>query len=72
MPVKYARRQQVKGKFAVIVDYRMSCIASALEPDDDVRLLCQHVRDLSFSLVAPVGAHDRSYHLFVVLLVQMN
>ena len=40
----------------------MSCIAAALEADDNVRFLGQHICDLAFSLVSPVSTYDRSNH----------
>ena len=65
MAVENAGRQKVERKLAIVVDDRMSCIAASLKTDDDVGLIRQHVRDFSFSLIAPIGAYYCSYHLFV-------
>ena len=52
----------MERKASVLVDDSMSRIGAALKTDDDVRLTGKHIRDLSFSLVAPVGADDRTHH----------
>ena len=63
MIVKYAGRQHMKGEFAIVVLDGMTGIASSLEPDDDVGFLRKHIRDLSFSFIAPVGAYDSFDHV---------
>ena len=65
--IEYTRGQQVQCETTVLIDNRMTGVASALETDDDVRLLGQHVCNLTFTLVAPVGANDSSYHSFILL-----
>ena len=57
MIIKNAGRKDVQGKLPIIVDDGV-----ALEADDDIGLLCQHIGDLAFSLVAPVGSYDCSNH----------
>ena len=66
--VEDARRKGMKGKFAVLVLNGMARVGTALKADDDIRLVGQRVRDLSFSLVAPVGAYYCFYHLSKFLL----
>jgi hypothetical protein len=36
-----------------------------LEPDDDFRIFRQHVRDLALAFVAPAGAYNRFYHVYL-------
>ena len=62
MIIKNAGRKDVQGKLPIIVDDGVARIAPSLEADDDIRLLCQHIGDLAFSLVAPVGSYDCSNH----------
>ena len=52
----------MERKFPVIIDDCMSGICPSLKPDDNIRLLGQHVRDLSFSFISPVSAYYRFYH----------
>ena len=54
MIVKHTARQRMQCKFAVIVFDRVPCVGSTLKTDDDVCILCKHVRDFSFSFIAPV------------------
>ena len=65
MIVENTGRKQVKGKFSVIVDDSVTSVAAALETNDNVGFLCQHICDLAFSLVAPVGAYDCSNHVLI-------
>jgi hypothetical protein len=60
--VEHAGGHGVQGKFAVVVDDGVTGICAALEADDNVGILRQHVGDLSLSLVAPVGAYNRFDH----------
>ena len=55
----------MQGVFTIVVNDRVSGIAASLIPDDDILFLCQHIRNLTFSFVAPVGAYDCSYHSIV-------
>ena len=57
-----ARRQCMKRKFTIIIDNGMTCITSALETDDNVRLFCKHICDLAFSFVSPVSTYNCSNH----------
>ena len=52
----------MQSKTAIIIDNGVAGIGTALEPDDHIRGLRQHVGDLALALVAPVGAYDRFYH----------
>ena len=54
----------MKRKLPVIIYNRMPRIGPALKTDNNVRLLRQHIRDLSFSFIAPIGAYHCFYHLF--------
>ena len=63
MIVKYAGRQHMKSEFAIIVLDGVAGIASSLKPDDDVGFLRKHIRDLTFSFIAPVGAYDSFDHV---------
>ncbi len=60
--VKYAGRQQMKRKFSVLVDNRVSCVAASLKANNDVRGFPEHVGDFSLSLVPPVCSYNCSYH----------
>ncbi len=55
----------MQGELAVIVYNGMSRIGSSLKTDDDIRILRHHIRDLTFSLIAPVCTYDCFYHLTV-------
>ena len=63
MIVKDPGRQHMKRELPVIVYNRVTGVASALKADNNIRLLRKHVRDFSFSFVAPVGADYCFYHL---------
>ena len=58
-----------RAKYRKVQRGRMTGVASALETDDDVRLLGQHVCNLTFTLVAPVDPHDRAISHIHCLLV---
>ena len=60
--IERAGRQGVQGEAAAVIDDGVAGIGAALEADDDVRALSQHIGDLALALVAPVGAYDRFYH----------
>ena len=62
MSVENTGRQKVQCELSVIIDDCMTSIAAALETNDDVRLRSQHIRDFTFSLIAPAGADNRFYH----------
>ena len=61
--VKYTGGQKMKGKFSVIIDNGVPCIAASLKTDDNIRLFGKHVRYLSLALVSPVGAYNCSNHM---------
>ena len=63
MIVKYAGRQHMKGEFAIVVLDGVTGIASSLKPDDDVISWRKHIRDLTFSFIAPIGAYDSFDHV---------
>ena len=52
----------MKCKLSIVVDNRMSGICSSLKADDDIGLLCEHVRNLTFSLISPVSTYYCFYH----------
>ena len=56
-------------EFTVIVFDGMPRIGSALKTDDDIRALGQGIRDLSFSFVAPISAHNCCHHNGILLLI---
>ena len=62
----------MKGKFSVIVDNCVTSVAAALETDNNVGFLCKHIRDLTFSLIAPVGAYDCSNHVLISSFGRLN
>src|SRR5207247_2286545 len=69
--IEDAARHEVELEGAVLVDDGVSGVVAALEPDDQVRLLRQEVRDLAFAFVAPLspdagrvllGRRGRAFH----------
>ena len=62
MRVENTGRQNVQRKAAIIVDDGVACVGTALEADDNIGVLRQHIGDLALAFVAPVGADDRFYH----------
>ena len=58
-----ARGEHVQGEFAVLVLDGVAGVAAALKTDDDIGVLRQHIGDLAFAFVAPVGADDRFNHV---------
>ena len=60
--MKHPGRQQMQGELALVRNNGMARVGAALKADHDVALAGQKIRDFSFSLVAPVGADDRSHH----------
>jgi len=55
---QHARRQQRELVGLAVDHQRVAGVMTALEADDDVRLLRQPVDDLALSFVAPLGADD--------------
>ena len=53
----------MKSEFAIVVLDGVTGIASSLEPNDDIGFLRKHIRDLTFSFIAPVGAYDSFNHV---------
>ncbi len=51
-----AGRDEVQDVFLLADEDRVAGVVAALRADDDVRLLGQHVNDLAFAFVAPLGA----------------
>ena len=64
--MKNAGRQCVEREFTVLIDDRVSGVCTALKADHDVSGISQHIRDLTFSLVAPVCAYDSFNHIFLL------
>ena len=62
----------MQGEAAIIVDDGVTGIGAALKADHDVRMLCQHIRDLPLAFVAPVRAYDCFYHDARLLLFRMG
>ena len=58
----------MKGKTPILIDDRVAGVCTALKTDDVIRVLCEKVRDLSFSLVSPVCT-DNSCDRHVFLLI---
>ena len=69
MLIKHAGWKKVKGKLAIIIDNGVARITSALETDDNVRLLGKHIRNLTLSLVTPVSTYNCSNHTKILLRV---
>ena len=55
-----ARGKQMEGKFAVLVDYRVTGIAAALIADHVVKTLGQKVDHTALSFIAPVDTNNRA------------
>ena len=55
---EHTRRQEVQRKSAVVVDNRVTCVCTALEAHHNVRILREHIRNLSLAFIAPVGADN--------------
>lgn len=53
----------MERKLPVIVDDGVPGIASALKADDNVRLGGEHIGNLAFPFVAPVGSNNRFDHV---------
>ena len=70
MSVENTGRKGVKRKFAIVINNSVSCVRTALEADDNVCFQGQHIRDFTFSFVAPVSAYHCFYH-FLFLLFQI-
>ena len=60
--VENSGRKRVKGKFTVFVFNGVTGVGTALKAYDNIRAACQHIRDFTFSLVAPVGSYNSFYH----------
>ena len=56
-------------EFAVLVYNRMARICTALKTNHNVRFLRKHVRDFTFSFVAPVGANYCFNHSVTSLII---
>ena len=56
----------MERRLSVFVDDGVSCVGPPLEPNDDIGLSREDIRHLSFSLVAPVGADNRSDHAILL------
>ena len=63
-----AAGHQMQRKASVFVDNGVSRICAALESDDNIRLLCKHIGDLSLAFIAPVGADNCSNHMLCASL----
>ena len=65
--MKNTGRNRMKRKLAILVHNCMAGIRASLKADDNVCAVCQRIRDLPFSFVAPVGT-DYCFNHFVILL----
>ena len=54
----------MKCETAIIVDNRMTCVASSLKTDNDVGFLSKHIGNLTLAFVSPVSSYYCSYHEF--------
>ena len=59
----------MQREFAVIVHDRVACVRPALKTYDDVGLFSKHIRDLAFTLIAPVRTNYCSYHVLFLLRI---
>ena len=57
----------MQGKFAVLIDDRMTGVAAALIANDDIIVLGQQVYHPALALVAPVDANDCAVSHNVIL-----
>ncbi len=57
----------MEREFPVIVYNRMPCIRPSLKTDDNICIFCKHIRNLSFSFIAPVGPYYCFYHNKILL-----
>jgi hypothetical protein len=51
-------RQQMQGEAAEVIDDRVSCIAAALEADNDICRCGEGIGDLALALISPSGTDD--------------
>ena len=58
MAVEHAGRKGMQREFPVVVHDGVPRVGAALKPNYNVGFLRYHVRDLAFSLIAPVGPYD--------------
>ena len=65
MSVEHPGRKRMQCELTIIVHDGMSRIGSALETNNNIRLLRHHIRNLPFSLVTPIGSDNRFYHSFL-------
>ena len=61
--VAYTGRHEMQSESAVFVDDGVSCVGTALESDDYIRIAGQKVRDLALSFIAPVCAYNCLDHV---------
>ena len=61
--VAHAGRHEMQCESSVLVYDRMACVRAALKSNDDIRIVSEKIRDLTLTLVAPVGANYRGYHI---------
>lgn len=52
----------MQDKFSIIVDYRVSCVRTALKANDNISLRREQIGHFAFSLIAKASACDCSYH----------
>ena len=60
--MKNTGRKRVQGKFAVIIDDRMSRIRSALEADHNICSIRKSICDLTLAFISPVCTNYCFYH----------
>ena len=60
--IENTRRQLMKCKFSVMVDDCVTCIAAALKSYYHIGILCKHICNFAFALVAPVCSNDCFNH----------
>ena len=72
MVIKNAGRQNMKGKFTIIIYDSMTCITASLKAYDNIGLFTEHIRNLSFSFVSPVCSYNGCYHSHSSLMSRLR
>ena len=56
-PAQDSRRNKVQNVFLTPYPYRVPCIATTLTPHHEIGCLGEHINDLAFAFIAPLGAN---------------
>lgn len=60
----YSRKvdSRVLNELSIIIYNCMACIGTTLKTDNNIRILCEHISNLTFTFVSPVCAYNCFYH----------